>query len=54
MSNQFALCGDCTIRLVDQNGRSFWYVEKYCKKCFKEIKKSVDIIKIVVLQYLYS
>jgi len=39
MSNQFALCGDCTIRLVDQNGRSFWYVEKYCKKCFKELKK---------------
>ena len=44
MSNQFALCGDCTIRLVDQNGRSFWYVEKYCKKCFKEIKKRVDTL----------
>ncbi len=23
MSNQFALCGDCTIRLVDQNGQEF-------------------------------
>ena len=38
-NNNFPLCGNCTIGLIDQNGQSFWYVEKYCKKCFSELKK---------------
>lgn len=39
-NNSFPLCGECTIGLIDQNGKSFWYVEKYCKKCFKQLKKN--------------
>ncbi len=39
-NNSFPLCGECTIGLIDQNGQSFWYVEKYCKKCFSQLKKN--------------